>query len=193
MYKLCKTEQSAQRQRDLEKKLAELMKIKRYEEITVSDFCGYADIPRKAFYRYFSSKDDALYALLDHTMMEYENFIQPQTKEIRDKLYLGLLSFFAFWKQQKLLLDALQYSGMSGVLLDRAVLHMEELSLQKRIFPGETDSSQKRIVRFSVSGLMIMMLDWHREGFRESDREMVELASRILSTSLGFYVSDLLQ
>jgi hypothetical protein len=70
---------------------------------------------------------------------------------------------------------------------------MEELSLQKRIFPGETDSSQKRIVRFAFSGLIIMMLNWHREGFRESDREMVELASRILSTGLGLYVSDLLQ
>ena len=193
MYKLCKTEQSAQRQRELEISLAELMKIKRYEEITVSDFCAYADIPRKAFYRYFSSKDDALYALLDHTMMEYENFTQPQSKEIRDKLHLGLLSFFGFWRQQKLLLDALEHSGMSGVMLERAVLHMEELSLQKRIFPGETDSSQKRIVRFAFSGLMIMMLNWHREGFRESDREMVELASRILSTGLGLYVSDLLQ
>ena len=62
MYKLCKTEQSAARQRELEQSLAAMMLVRRYEDISVSEFCSYAGIPRKAFYRYFSSKDGALYA-----------------------------------------------------------------------------------------------------------------------------------
>ena len=51
MYKLCKTEQSAQRQRSLEEGLLTAMKTKRYEEITISDLCSQMGIPRKSFYR----------------------------------------------------------------------------------------------------------------------------------------------
>ena len=56
MYKLCKTEQSAQRQRSLEEGLLPAMKTKRYEEITISDLCSQMEIPRKSFYRYFPAR-----------------------------------------------------------------------------------------------------------------------------------------
>ena len=74
MYKLCKTEQSAKRQRELEQVLLRMMNSTLYEDITVINFCENAGIPRKAFYRYFSSKDGALHALLDHTLLELESF-----------------------------------------------------------------------------------------------------------------------
>lgn len=42
-----------------------MMKYKQFEEISVSDLCDRLHIPRKSFYRYFSSKEGALHALLD--------------------------------------------------------------------------------------------------------------------------------
>ena len=53
MYKLCKTEQSAARQRQLEEGLLTVMLTRRYDEISVSDLCDDLAIPRKSFYRYF--------------------------------------------------------------------------------------------------------------------------------------------
>lgn len=191
MYKLCKTEQSALRQRELELSMASLMKIKRYEDITVSDFCTYASIPRKAFYRYFSSKDGALYALMDHTFIEYENGHHPRIQGETD-LKHTLLGFFRFWKEQKLLLDGLLFSDMSGVLVERSVQNVEQESLSRSLLPGETAFSQRLAVRFAVSGLMTMMLQWHRDGFRESPQEMGEIAARILSSGLSVYVKDLI-
>lgn len=38
---------------------------------TIMELCSWLDIPRKAFYRYFSSKEGALYALIDHTLMDF--------------------------------------------------------------------------------------------------------------------------
>ena len=61
MYKQCRTEQSAVRQRQLEQGLMEAMMKKKYEEISVTDLCVELGIPRKAFYRYFSDKDGALH------------------------------------------------------------------------------------------------------------------------------------
>ena len=68
MYKLCKTEQSALRQRELEEGLLKTMSVHHYDDISVSDLCQQMDIPRKSFYRYFSSKDGALFALIEKTV-----------------------------------------------------------------------------------------------------------------------------
>ena len=87
MYKLCVSEQSAQRQRELEAGLLELMQTRSYEDITVSDLCDHLEIPRKAFYRYFSGKDGALHALLDHTLLEYPQLDSPGSEqEIRSSM-----------------------------------------------------------------------------------------------------------
>lgn len=64
MYKLCRTEQSAARQRQLEQGLLQAMRTQQYEDISISDLCDQMGIPRKSFYRYFSNKDGALFAPL---------------------------------------------------------------------------------------------------------------------------------
>ena len=72
MYKHCNTEESAQRQRQLEQCLLVLMKERLLPQITIGDICEQAGISRKSFYRYFSSKDGALHALIDHTLLDFE-------------------------------------------------------------------------------------------------------------------------
>lgn len=190
MYKLCKTEQSAARQRELELSLAALMMLRRYEDITVSEFCNYAGIPRKAFYRYFSSKDGALYALIDHTMLEYEYFRDPSTvSNLRTRELEG---FYQFWFRQKPILDALELSGLSGVLLERAIESIERNAMLRKLLPGESEFVQRQILRFTVSGIMIMMVNWHHEGYRESPREMAELTTRMLHEPLFPYIQELI-
>lgn len=184
MYKLCKTEQSAIRQRELEQKLAQMMNQFRYEEITVSDFCAYAGIPRKAFYRYFSSKEGALYALLDHTMMEFEFFRDPYVPRGNKNLLWELEAFFRFWKCQKALLDALEHSGLSGILMERAINNLEEAMAQKPPLPGEDIRMRNHVVRFTVCGMMIMMVNWHHSGYAESITEMAKIAARLVSDPL---------
>ena len=182
MYKLCKTEQSASRQRQLEKKLEELMNLRRYEEISVSDFCAYAGIPRKAFYRYFSSKDGALYALLDHTMLEYEFFRSPYIPGGVMDMQQELGSFFRFWKDHKSLLDALEHSGISGVLIERSISSIQDAALQGS--SGERPEMLPHVIQFSVCGLMVMVTDWHHKGYQESIQEMTRIALRLVTRPL---------
>lgn len=190
MYKLCKTEQSAARQRELELALAELMLVRRYEEISVSEFCSHIGIPRKAFYRYFSSKDGALYALIDHTMLEYERYRNPKLMPDAQSMLREMENFYQFWVQQKQILDALEFSGLSGVLLERAISAADDGSLIKRNVSSGKESSQRQIARFVISGLMIMIVTWHRDGYRESPREMAELTVRMLNHPLMPHLVD---
>lgn len=191
MYKLCKTEQSAARQRELELALSEMMLLQRYDEITVSEFCSHVGIPRKAFYRYFSSKDGALYALIDHTMLEYEQFRVPGSQLDEHSLLQDMMNFYLFWMGQKQILDALEFSGLSGVLLERAISALENGLIHKRIAGRNAEFEQRLISRFAVSGIMIMMVNWHHDGYRESPRDMAELTVRMVTRPLLPYLEEL--
>ena len=182
MYKLCKTEQSTQRQRQLEHGLLRLMLVKRYEEISISDLCERMNIPRKSFDRYFSSKDGALFALLDHTMLDFyeSGFHTADAETALDELEL----FFVFWYRQKELLDALQRSGLSGILVERATeLAAKERLMPKRIKSWSTDRRDLAL-SFALCGLMSMILHWHRQGYPVSPEEMTAVAAAMLTRPL---------
>ena len=185
MYKLCKTEQSAQRQRQLENGLLQMMTSRRYEEITVSDLCEHLQIPRKSFYRYFSSKDGALYALIDHTLMEYESFVSPLDGRKGRTLKSDMLRYFLFWVEHKSLLDALEKDGMSGILVERAVSHsLSESVMPKRFLKGDSLEICRQVTMFTVCGLMSMVLTWHHDGYKQSAEMMADIACRLLSKPL---------
>lgn len=183
MYKQCRTEQSAQRQRQIEFGLVEIMGNLRYEDITVSDLCEKLNVPRKTFYRYFSSKEGALYGLVDHTLTEYE--ISGTGRTGKRTLQTELESFFAFWKTHGQLLDALQRSGLSGILIERAISYsVSEGGFPGRFLSGESVRVRKHLVRFAVCGLMTMMLQWHLDGYQESAAEMARIAGRLVTQPL---------
>ena len=185
MYKLCKTEQSAARQRQLEEGLLSVMLTKRFDEISVSDLCDDLEIPRKSFYRYFSSKDGALHALIDHTLIGFEGFTLPYRRSGGRTLRGELEGFFQFWVKNKSLLDALARSGMSGVLIERAISHaLSETVMPSRFLPKDSKEMQKQITMFGVCGLMSMVLTWHHGGYPQSAAQMAGIATRLLEQPL---------
>jgi len=185
MYKLCKTEQSANRQRQLEQGLLQAMLTSQYDEISVSELCSRLDIPRKAFYRYFDGKEGALHALLDHTLMAYESFPVIYAEGEKRTLVRDLEQFFLFWIRQKPLLDALQRSGLSGVLIERAIAHAAvETTVPRRFLRAEAQQMQQHVTMFGICGLMSMVLQWHHDGYGESAHFMASVAVRLLTQPL---------
>lgn len=183
MYKFCKTEQSIQHQRELEQGLLAMMEHHRFEEISVSDLCDRLNIPRKSFYRYFSSKDGALFALLDHTLMEF--YDTGSIEGLRGGTPTNDLErFFLFWRNHRNLLDAILRSNLGGMLVERAV----SLAKQEELMPGYVrdweDAMKDVAMSFVVCGLMSMVLQWHREGYRIPTEQMAKTAVKMLSRPL---------
>lgn len=182
MYKLCKTEQSASRQRQLELGLLEYMQTVRYEDISISDLCQHLQVPRKSFYRYFSSKDGALFALLDHTMLE---FYEKGYPELSGGTALGDLShFFTFWYTHRSLLDALERSQLSGILVERATVLAQRERLMPRQMLNWSQDIQDVAMSFAICGLMSMVIQWHHQQYRISPEEMTKLAVSMLTKPL---------
>ena len=185
MYKLCKTEQSAARQRQLEQGLLQAMLTQQYEDISISELCDRLGVPRKSFYRYFSSKDGALYALLDHTMMEFFE-AEGSSSVIVPGTQMGDLDrYFTFWRQHSDLINALHRNGLAGILVDRAL----KLAQRERLMPGYIQQmpqeTQSLALSFAVCGLISMVLQWYAQGFKTSPEEMTRIAVSILTKPLS--------
>ena len=181
MYKQCRSEQSMKRQRELELALLQEMRKRHYDEISVSDFCDLVGIPRKSFYRYFSSKDGALYALIDHALMDFD-FYTSEAELAAEMAPLAYMEqVFEYWLHCKPLLDALERSNLSGILIQRAM----EYTKGMEVVPNFLRVSDKRMrdygTAFVVCGLMTIIVQWHHDGFSSSVEEMATLAIQLFS------------
>lgn len=177
MYRKCVTEVSARHQKQVEESLLEMMQKTPYEDITVTQLCQAAGVSRRVFYHLFNSKQDALYAMLDHSILDSE-FWRP---EIPDPTQW----FFLYWKAHRHLLDALRVNQMTGLLAERMMACILNESYDLRYWlraNGWNDETDVMI--FHLSGAMGLVFRWYYSDFRESPEEMALLLRRILTSPL---------
>ena len=185
MYKLCKTEQSTRRQRTIENTLLDMMKQKRYDDITITEISDRLNMPRKAFYRYFDSKDDALYALIDHTMAEYSGISSDRSFDRNRSLTRELEEYFKFWYERRDLLRALDSSGIIATLIERTLsLPIGDMFNINKFLNPEDIPVRNKIFEFAFSGLIYIMISWYKEGFVTSTRDMARITCRLLREPL---------
>ncbi len=184
MYKLCKTEQSTKRQREIEDGLLSLLEKKHYDSITITELCEKCNMPRKAFYRYFDSKDGALYALIEHTYLTYSGFTPEGSKKKRT-LREEMNEFFSFWYAQKRFLDAFHKSNLLPKIIEVSLnFPINEFLVVSKFLPYDSDWARTQIFKFTMGGLLLLMLDWYKDGFKTDVSSMADIAARILETQL---------
>lgn len=180
MYKECKTERSAARQRLIGNTLLEMMKKRPYDDITVTDLCNELDMPRKAFYRYFDDKESALDCAIAQTLANYPAE-RPKIQSPR-LLHRELQDFFEFWLRNRSLIELLDKNGRLTKIIDIS-LHfpLETMVSIEKLLPGDEEAMRVKIYRFAVSGLISLVIDWYREGFRSPAADMARIAVRLLT------------
>ena len=184
MYKQCRTEQSAARQRQLEQGLLQIMLKRQFDEITVSDLCNEIHVPRKAFYRYFSGKDGALFSLIDRALMEFEIHSTSNELFVPENLMDYMEQVFVYWTEHQELLDALKKSNLSGLLIQRALDFSRNIDTLPRFMLITDRRLREYGTMFMVCGLMTMIVQWHDDGFSKSVAEMAELTMQLLTQPL---------
>lgn len=180
MYKHCATEESAQRQRQLEQCLQELMLTESYSQITIGHICDRACISRKSFYRYFSSKEGCLYALLDHAVFDGASCYLPNHNDDQSMLVI-YERFFRYWKEKHSLLDALLRNNLSLQLVERMMHYTAQEENEFRTFLNDRISDAHEHSMFYIGGIMTLVLDWHQNGYQKSISQM----SKVLSDLIG--------
>ncbi|MBQ3559652.1 MAG: TetR/AcrR family transcriptional regulator [Agathobacter sp.] len=183
MYKLCKIEKSANRQREVENMLMYMMEKQEFSKIKVSELCEKAKIPRKSFYVYFESKEDVLHALLEHTICDFD-YYDMNTNHIHTHTYCELKRFFAFWKGRNVLLSGLLRSDLSGLLVMKMTEHTicDERNIPFIHWEDEKKKSEIAL-KYAISGLMSMVVEWHKGDYLQTVDEMAEIATTLLTSN----------
>lgn len=181
MYKICKTEQSAARQREIEQYLLKSMLQRQYNDISISELCDGLGIPRKAFYRYFSGKQGALEALIDHTLVDMDAyaFLQEHSSAAVSRNRKAEV-FFHFWREQKEFLDAIEHCGLWEILMDRTTEYTLARLTQSQtppVVPGEHDY----LVRSAVYGVFAIIQLLYRRGFPMTAEEAADMSQFVFS------------
>lgn len=185
MYKACKTMQSAQRQHEILECLLNMMRTERFDTISVCDICREAGIPRKAFYRYFDTKEDMFDALVSQTMLEYEQFPGPYREGDTRTTAKDTKKLFQFWYGKKELLDTLNASG----LCERMFYQIVRRSCAEKVGASaalvkENAPALRTSTCFSISGIFAVVLDWYHQGFPETPESMASILQRLLTQPL---------
>ena len=185
MYKLCKTEQSANRQREIENCLVDILRTKHYEDITITEIFKKMNMPRKSFYRYFDGKEGVIQSLINHLMMDYNTAHIDVNNKNNITIKGEFEVFFSFWKDKKEILSILDRSGILGRLIETATgFAMNEYDYVRNYLIDSDDEEKLVAYRFVVSGLMTMMISWYRGGFKESVETMSRATVKIITRPL---------
>ena len=179
MYKNCTTEESAQRQRQLEGCLQELLLTEAYEQITIGRICERAGISRKSFYRYFSSKEGCLCALLDHAIIDGASFYFPGLNDDKSPQVI-CERLLRYWKKKHELLDVLSRNGLNTQLIERMVLYVMKEEQDFRIFLKKQDKDAHERSLFYIGGIMTLVLDWHRSNYQKSIQHMAKILAALI-------------
>lgn len=179
MYKICHTEESSRRQRELENGLLDAMQKQPYEKITLTDLCRQLKIPRKSFYRYFPTKDDCLLALIDHTLSDCNDIALKGWNGSGNLDKNVQLRFFLFWKDRSLFLDAVRDNSFRYLLLDRTTVIIDRMKENAE----EESFARNQVEYFVAYGLMTAVLRWHHYGFQSSPEEMAEVFGGFLGSA----------
>lgn len=182
MYNKCFTEKSYNQQIIFEQCLLEAMQNNSYHSITVKSMCDKTSISRMTFYRLFDSKDDVLYALIDRTLQEYIGFhLQATTVDPSASAYFQ--RHYTYWYQKKDLLKVIFDNNMSSILMERAIRHitLEETNTIHQI-GADNIITRNETLRFFLSGILELLLQWHQTGYEKSIVEMSSLTYHLLTT-----------
>lgn len=171
LYRKCITEKTAIQQKQITESLLELMQIKPFSEITVTQLCQHAGVSRRMFYYLFSNINGALYALIDRKILDVEICGRDE-----------IVEFFKYWKEQKVLLDMLENNAMSGLLLERMITRIlqEDYDVYNWLQNHGLKNNSTDLIVFGFTGLMGLVYSWYYSGFKRKPEDMAALVEDLM-------------
>lgn len=165
MYKVCKTEKTAKRQKQFGETMMRMLETKEESQITVSDLCKEMQVPRRAFYRYFENMEELRAFLVDDALEEA--FINLSGKS-------DIADFFRYWYENRKILTYLLKHGVDATVFARIFFFSMENKEQIEI------TERKMWEAYHVSGLFGILFAWEYSGMKESPEKIAEIYAGIL-------------
>ena len=144
--------------------LLALLKVKRIEDISISELCGSAGIGRASFYRNFNSKEDILRGYINQLFYGWKSGWE-QNGNMPFSLVIGMI--FEHFEQNREFYQLLNERHLIYLLKDVIL----DIMVLKPDLPGG-EAYAKAFVAYSLYGWTEV---WFQRGMQESPEEMKQL------------------
>lgn len=146
--------------------LFQLMKKKRYEDISISELVNTAGVSRNSFYRNFGSLDEILRQyLIERTASWWSDFIADPDRYIH--VIAEMFQHFADMKDE---MNLMYSAGLSHLLMEHII------RCGKQSLTGETHNAYR--TAFMSGGLFGLTNEWILRGMKETPADMEMLFLR---------------
>ena len=185
MAVLCHTEYAAQKKTLLENSLLQLMARQQYREITVTDICREAGVPRRTFYHYFEGKEDALESVIETLMQECLVDAVFDFQQSPEQLRNSFLKIFRYWGgENRGKLSVLMQSGLESQLMAWASRWIREERIALYLESDKDPKFLEVVLMIGTTGFFVLLFHWCQGGFRETPEEMANYAVSTMPQAL---------
>ena len=160
--------------------LTTLMKNQEFRDITITDITRKAGVSRMAYYRNYSSKEEILTDYLDELFQLYLNGLIAHDQIDAHKF---TYNFFVYFRLHKTLIQNLIKANLSMLILNRFDKYLSSI-FEKMIKRNPPTTSDTLYIHFLAGGLYKILIEWIKNGLKESDEEMTAFMLRQYHMSL---------
>ena len=185
MAVLCHTEYAVQKEAQIENGLLNLMMSRQYQDISVTDICREAGIPRRTFYHYFENKDAVLDSIIEELMQQcFLNGIYDFSLGL-DHVKGCFLRIFQFWEgENRKRLDILMQNGLDSKLMAWAFRWVREEQIEVLRSRAMDPKLAEIVMMIGTTDFFALLFHWSRRGYQETPEEMAEYAVWVLPHAL---------
>lgn len=156
-----------------------LMEQKNFKEITITEMAKKAGVSRMAFYRNYNVMEDIIICYLDELLQEYSNQILDLGKI---DIYESICLYFSYFRKHEKLINNLINSNLTNLLLERCIKLFNSLCKESVCQKSFSPINESYAIEFISGGLYRLLIQWAKNGMKESDEDMATLVCNIINT-----------
>lgn len=155
--------------------LLDLLKNKRFTQITVKDLCKKADLSRQTFYQIFDSKEEVMEY---HFMTLFEKFCNECSDFSEISLSELVYQFFHFFYEQKEFVKVLIENNMTYLLEQQFEVYLCKIDFFKN--RNDTDDYPDYTLSYVAGALTQILIHWFKKEFDLSVQEIADMTEQII-------------
>lgn len=155
--------------------LVELMKIRDYDTITITDIAKKAGVSRMAYYRNYTSKEDIFKKYIDEVGEQiHKQIAGHHSASVPYDYFLALFEHLSIYSD----LAIVAYRAHLGELILAALIKNMFIT-----FPPPNDSAAERYHRFFMAGAFYnVFIEWLKSGLQETPAEMARFCAEMATS-----------
>lgn len=169
--------------------LIQLMKIKEFEEITVTEIVNKAGYNRGTFYLHYRHKEDLLNELIDMVLKEFADALKKPYQNLKNEVKITELSTVAifdhFYTHKEFYQIMLQSNSEFFDLVAQVVANHFKNDIEFLVNSADSDLDFELFYTYRVYGTIGVIFQWLKKDFPHTKEYMADQINKIAASQLS--------